>query len=108
MKNSTPGWSGEAAEGFDQASEALETVPAVRDGLVGIAYFSGTRTHEDDFNECALALALLLRRHPAAHLMRDGSRQLPTDHDPAVNIEIWHPYATSEIVCSRRMDARGF
>jgi len=60
-----------------QASEALETAPAVQDGLVRIAYFSGTRTHEDDFNECALALALLLRRHPAAHLMLVGHLDVP-------------------------------
>jgi glycosyltransferase involved in cell wall biosynthesis len=60
-----------------QACEALETSPAIQDGRVRIAYFSGTKTHEDDFDECAPALAWLLRRHPEARLMLVGHLDVP-------------------------------
>ena len=60
-----------------QACEALETAPEVPVGQVRIAYFSGTRTHEDDFNECALSLARLLRKHSAARLMLVGHLDVP-------------------------------
>jgi glycosyltransferase involved in cell wall biosynthesis len=60
-----------------QAREALETMPAPDDGPIRIAYFSGSRTHQDDFEECAPALARLLRRHPAVRLMLVGHLDVP-------------------------------
>jgi glycosyltransferase involved in cell wall biosynthesis len=60
-----------------QAREALETVPAIDDGQIRIAYFSGSRTHQDDFEECAPALARLLCRHPAIRLMLVGHLDVP-------------------------------
>jgi glycosyltransferase involved in cell wall biosynthesis len=60
-----------------QARAALETVPALDDGRIRIAYFSGSRTHQEDFKECAPALARLLGRHPAIRLMLVGYLDVP-------------------------------
>ena len=48
---------------------------------VRIAYLSGTKTHEEDFAECAEALADILRERPNAELMIVGELDLPASFD---------------------------
>ena len=47
------------------------------DGCVRIAYFSGTRTHQDDFEQCVPALAQLLERYQSVRLMIVGHLDVP-------------------------------
>ena len=47
------------------------------DGPVCIGYFSGTKTHEEDFAECAEALQRVLKENPDAELVIVGHLDLP-------------------------------
>lgn len=46
-------------------------------GLVRIGYFSGTKTHEEDFAECAEGLRRVLEENPDAEVMVVGHLELP-------------------------------
>ncbi|MFN0168315.1 MAG: glycosyltransferase [Bryobacteraceae bacterium] len=60
-----------------QAEAAMCELPKPDDGLVRIAYFSGTPTHNHDFAVCAGVLARLLERHANLRLMIVGHLDLP-------------------------------
>jgi 2-polyprenyl-3-methyl-5-hydroxy-6-metoxy-1,4-benzoquinol methylase len=56
-----------------QAQEALaQARPAEDDGIVRIAYFSGTHTHNVDFKECSPALVRGLEAFPQVRVMLVG------------------------------------
>ncbi len=62
-----------------QAEAALREVPRPDDGLLRIAYFSGTRTHHGDLRECVPALQRLLREYPHTRLMLVGHIEVPAE-----------------------------
>ncbi len=62
-----------------QAEAALREYPKTGDGLVRIAYFSGTPTHNHDFAVCSRVLARLLDRHANLRLMIVGHLDLPEE-----------------------------
>lgn len=47
--------------------------------IVRIAYVSGSKTHQDDFAECASAVRRLLRAHPHVHMMAVGHIDIPPE-----------------------------
>lgn len=47
------------------------------DGLIFIAYFSGTKTHQKDFAECANALLKIMSEFPEVRLMIVGLLDIP-------------------------------
>ncbi|MCC5617186.1 glycosyltransferase [Nostoc sp. CHAB 5836] len=47
------------------------------DGMLRIAYFSGTKTHVQDFAECVLALKSILTKFPYVRLMIVGHLDIP-------------------------------
>jgi glycosyltransferase involved in cell wall biosynthesis/2-polyprenyl-3-methyl-5-hydroxy-6-metoxy-1,4-benzoquinol methylase len=59
------------------AIQAQQSYLPPDDGVVRIAYFSGTRTHEKDFAECVEALRDILQALPQAHLMVVGHLEIP-------------------------------
>jgi glycosyltransferase involved in cell wall biosynthesis len=61
-----------------QADLALR-LPRPNDGRIRIAYFSGTRTHDEDFAECVPALKRLLKRHSQVGLMIVGHLDTPQE-----------------------------
>ena len=63
------------------ANEAL-ALPAEADRCIRIAYFSGTRTHQQDFAECAPALARVLNDNAQTRLMIVGPLDIPEELKP--------------------------
>ncbi|MEM1425793.1 MAG: glycosyltransferase, partial [Cyanobacteria bacterium P01_H01_bin.130] len=53
-----------------------ERPPQDRD-VVRLGYFSGTRTHQDDFDQCVTALATVMERFPQVHLRVVGHLTVP-------------------------------
>jgi glycosyltransferase involved in cell wall biosynthesis len=65
-----------------QAEAALQTDrPAEDNQIVRIAYFSGTRTHNIDFEECSRALERVLETHSNVRLMLVGHLDVGTEFD---------------------------
>jgi glycosyltransferase involved in cell wall biosynthesis len=62
-----------------QADDALRSVARHDDGVVRIAYLSGTRTHQDDFAECMPALARLLKTYRQVRFLAVGHLDLPDE-----------------------------
>jgi glycosyltransferase involved in cell wall biosynthesis len=62
-----------------QATYALQNVEKPNDGLVRLAYLSGTKTHQDDFKECASALVRLLQKHSNVRFLAVGFLDLPEE-----------------------------
>jgi glycosyltransferase involved in cell wall biosynthesis/2-polyprenyl-3-methyl-5-hydroxy-6-metoxy-1,4-benzoquinol methylase len=55
-----------------QAEEAFKIERTPEEGIVRIAYFSGTRTHNVDFKECSKTLERILDSYSNVHLMTVG------------------------------------
>ena len=53
-----------------------ERDPQDRD-IVRLGYFSGTRTHQDDFDQCVAALAAVMAQFPQVHLRVVGHLAVP-------------------------------
>ncbi|MEG3866129.1 glycosyltransferase [Microcoleus sp. Z1_B2] len=49
----------------------------IEDGLIRIAYFSGTKTHQKDFAECGNALLKIMSEFPQVRLMIVGLLDIP-------------------------------
>ncbi|HXF76662.1 MAG TPA: glycosyltransferase [Methylomirabilota bacterium] len=65
-----------------QAAETLNVAPNNANGnAVRIAYFSGTRTHNVDFQECSKPLVRVLERYPAVKLMLVGHLDVGKEFD---------------------------
>lgn len=64
-------------EMIKQAETALREILPPDDTLVRIAYFSGTRTHEEDFAQCVPALERLFELYPQVTLMIVGHLGIP-------------------------------
>lgn len=64
---------------LQQAEAALRDVQKPDDGLLRIAYFSGTHTHHGDVRECLSALQPLLRQYPETRLMLVGHIDVPEE-----------------------------
>jgi glycosyltransferase involved in cell wall biosynthesis/2-polyprenyl-3-methyl-5-hydroxy-6-metoxy-1,4-benzoquinol methylase len=65
-----------------QADEALSLSRRPEDeNIVRIAYLSGTRTHNIDFQECSGALKRILEAHPHVRLMAVGHLDLEFEFD---------------------------
>jgi glycosyltransferase involved in cell wall biosynthesis/SAM-dependent methyltransferase len=62
-----------------QAESALRDLSQPADGIVRVAYFSGTRTHAADFRQCVPALQQLLRKRINVHLMIVGHLEVPAE-----------------------------
>jgi hypothetical protein len=65
-----------------QADKALDQAARSNDGLVRIAYLSGTRTHHRDFDTACGALARLLRKRSDVRLLLVGHIEIPTTLAP--------------------------
>ncbi len=60
------------------AIAALETLRPVEDrDMVRLSYFSGTRTHQNDFEQCVSAIATVLERFPQVRLRVVGHLEVP-------------------------------
>jgi glycosyltransferase involved in cell wall biosynthesis len=56
----------------EQALKAQDSGDLIKKNSVTIGYFSGTRTHNTDFKECAAALIRIMETHPNVRLMLVG------------------------------------
>jgi O-antigen biosynthesis protein len=78
-----------------QAENALQAGTDKSDEYVRIAYFSGTRTHQDDFDECAPALSRLLLQYSWIRLMIAGHLDVPEilqSCSDRLEVEPWVPW----------------
>ncbi|MBS3935647.1 MAG: glycosyltransferase [Sulfuritalea sp.] len=60
-----------------QLAKNISAKKAPNGGPVRIGYFSGTKTHEEDFMQCAESLGRVLRENPDAELLIVGQLDLP-------------------------------
>ncbi|PXX39325.1 MULTISPECIES: glycosyltransferase [Burkholderia] len=64
-----------------RVATAIANTPKKDDGLVRIAYGSGTKTHDADFREAAAAIKRVLAARPNVRLRILGELNLPDDFD---------------------------
>ena len=66
--------------------------PLGLDGKIVIGYGSGTNTHDFDFEECAGAVARILKKHPQTVLVLHGSLSVPDPLKEFVNRTLRVPF----------------